>query len=363
MGNTKLSYYSKRIFALFLIYLAMFIIIIFSSDISMGVKNGISISLNLIVPSLFIFMILSNIIIHSYLSDLISIPFRFIGKYLFRISNKNITIVILSLIGGYPIGAKLISDEVKSKNMSVETGQRMINYCVNCGPAFLVTAVGIGVFGSARIGFFLYISQVIACVLIGFITSFSAKNEIASANFNAKKNNPKKISSVLIVSAVNDAVKALVVICSFIVAFSALIPIVGVLTTNLDKSFQLLIGGVLEVTNGCSNLNNIGLGNTIILANIFTSFGGVCVYLQILAMLKGSKIKLGKFFLYRIIYIVISSSVMVIFLKLSPQAVSCISMASGYKTFVNSVSPAATIFLIFMCIMMLFFSSKSDRIR
>jgi len=350
MGYTKLSYYSKRILALFLIYLAMFVIIIFSSDLSTGVKNGISISMNLIVPSLFIFMILSNIIITSPLASLISLPFRFIGKYLFRISNKNITIVILSLIGGYPIGAKLISAEVKSKNMSVETGQRMLNYCVNCGPAFLITAVGIGIFSSARTGFYLYISQVIACISIGFITSFSAKREVISASLGVKKNNSQKISSVLIVSAVNDAVKSLVVICSFIVAFSALIPIVNALTINLDKSVKHLIGGILEV-------------NPIILAGVFTSFGGVCVYIQILAMLKGSGIKLGRFFAYRIVYTAISSAIMYFFVKLSPQAVSCNGIANEHKTVINSVSPVATLFLFLMCILLLFFSSKSDRIR
>lgn len=361
MKKNNAIYYFKKLLQLFFIYFAMFILVFFSKEFSDGIKNGIKVSFNLIIPSLFIFMIFSNIIMNSNLKNIIALPFRFLGKYIFKINNNYLTIVILSLLGGYPIGAKLISYEVKNNNMSVKTAEKMLCYCVNCGPAFLITGVGLNIFNNNKIGIMLFISQIISCIIVGFLTNFFSREE----NIKQEKIIIKKgySTSELIVNAVNDTIKAMVIVCGFIVAFSAFLPVIDIFMQSFNQNTRLLLQGFFEVTTGCSSLINISSHNAILLACIFTSFGGVCVHLQICAILKDTKIKLFKFFIFRIIYTSISFLIMKLFLYFNNDLINCISLDLKKQPQLNSVSPVATFFLILLCIILLFFSKKSDRIK
>ncbi len=359
--NKKLLRFSKRLLALIVIYFAMFLIIFFSSELSSGIKNGINVSMNLVMPSLFIFMIFSNIIINSKFKHIVSRPFKFLAKYIFRISESNIAIVILSLVGGYPVGAKLISNAINQNSLSRDEASNLLCYCVNCGPAFLISGIGVSIFSSFKIGIYMYISQIIACVITGFIMSFFNKNCIQN---NISKNTSKSIPySVLFVKSVNDAVKSMAIICGFIIAFSAFMPMVSVILKYLGSEYGHIVQGFLEVTTGCNNLSEISSPNAILLATAFTAFGGVCVHLQVYAMISQNGVKMTKFFILRIIYTLISILSMKLFLTLSPATTSCISYNSNIKQDIYSVSPTATMFMILLAIMLLFFTRKSDKIN
>lgn len=361
MKQVNAIYYFKKLIQLCLIYFTMFVIVFFSKEFSDGIKNGMNVSLNLVIPSLFIFMIFSNVIMNSNLCQIIAYPFRFLAKYVFKIDKQYLSIVILSLLGGYPIGAKLLCNAVKQDNMPIETAERMLCYCVNCGPAFLISAVGMSIFGDIKVGVILYLSQISACIIVGFLTSlFVRKQTFISQQKYIKKNNS---ASVLLVNAVNDTIKSMVVICGFIVAFSAFLPIIQLLTENMDSNLRFLLQGFLEVTTGCNNLANTSSPSAIILASAFTSFGGVCVYLQVCAMLKGSQVRLWKFFVFRIIYMFISITILKIFLSFSPSLMSCMSINTQQSSKIYSVSPAATIFMLLLSIILLFFSRKSDKMK
>ncbi|MFZ2537799.1 MAG: hypothetical protein WAX04_02720 [Oscillospiraceae bacterium] len=357
----KLLRFSRQFLILITIYFAMFLIIFFSSELSSGIKNGINVSINLVIPSMFIFMIFSNVIINSKLKYSISRPFKFLSKYVFRISENNIAIVILSLVGGYPVGAKLINNAVNQNSLSQDEASNLLCYCVNCGPAFLISGIGVSIFSNFKIGLYMYLSQIIACVATGFIMSFfnkdCIKNHISKTNFQSTS------YSVLFVKSVNDSVKSMTMICGFIVAFSAFMPMVSIMLTYLGSEYSYIVQGFLEVTTGCNNLSAISSPNAILLATAFTAFGGVCVHLQVYAMISSNGVKMTKFFILRVIYTLISVLAMKAFLILSPATINCINYNANIKQDIYSVSPTATIFMILLAIMLLFFTKKSDRIN
>lgn len=350
----------KKSFLLVVVYFVMFLIVFYSKELSEGIKNGINVALNLVIPSMFLFMILSNIIIQSNLSNIVSRPFHFLSKWVFHIPKENITIVVLSLVGGYPVGAKLLGDAVRRGEMSPQLAERMLCYCVNCGPAFLISGVGTAIFGSQKLGLYLYLSQIVACLVTGFLCSFGIKR-------NPQESVPvpaySASGSVLIVGAVNDAVRSLGIICGFVVAFSSFMPITELLLHYLNPEYATVLQGLLEVTNGCNNLVDYTASNRILLAAVFTAFGGICVHLQVCAMLKSTGIRMGRFFLYRIPYILVSAGVIQLFLTLFPDTVSTLSYNRSIHQEIYSVSPAAAIFLLLLAVMLLFFTRKPDRIK
>ena len=99
----------KFIIAILIIFFAVGLIK-YSKEVSSAVILSIESCLKIIIPSLFAFMVLSNLIVKSNIYILISKPFSLISRYLFRIPPELFSIFLLSNIGGYPIGAKLLTE-------------------------------------------------------------------------------------------------------------------------------------------------------------------------------------------------------------------------------------------------------------
>ena len=112
-----------------------------------GVSRGLDICLHTVIPSLFMFMVIAEFLSLSDLSEVLFFPFRFIS-WAFRVPGETISVIILSLLGGYPTGAQMIANLVRQKKISPETGETLLCSSVNCSPSFLIGAVGIALFNS-----------------------------------------------------------------------------------------------------------------------------------------------------------------------------------------------------------------------
>ena len=53
--------------------------------------------------------------------------------------------------------------------VSREEAERLLGFCNNSGPAFIVGAVGAGIFGSPSVGLALYGIHILAAVLTGLL--------------------------------------------------------------------------------------------------------------------------------------------------------------------------------------------------
>ena len=97
----------KKITAVFVSVLGIALLLIFPKEVSEGIKTGLENSARLLVPSLFPFMVLSSFMIRSD-------AYEYIGKIFFplarilRISEGAVSAVVLSFIGGFPVGAKCV---------------------------------------------------------------------------------------------------------------------------------------------------------------------------------------------------------------------------------------------------------------
>lgn len=347
-GVSALKKFAKNILPMLICYGAIFVLVLYSSWVSGGVKLGVETCVNLVIPSLFIFMVLGNIIVSSRLCEAIAMPFSPIGRWLFGLDATLMSIVIISLVGGYPIGARMLAKKVCSGEISSEDASHMLCYCVNCGPAFLISGVGAGILGNAKVGVIICISQVLACFTIAILK----RGKIG--HIKTSKSN-YQTGSALLVNAVSDSVKAMATVCGLILCFSVLTAILGQFLGNATA----YINGILEVTTAIKPLSL--LTNGAVLIAIFTAFGGVCVHMQIAAMLKGCNVSLKRFFLWRIVYASISGGAVFVWLTLFPEPLNCFGI-SQQLTPLQQASPTATIFLILLSIMLLFFSKKFDRI-
>lgn len=343
------------------VYLGIFFLIVFSAELAEGIRRGLDLCWRLLIPSTFLFLAVSNFLTSTPAGDWIARPFAPLSRLL-RIPRPAMTIVVLSLVGGYPVGAKLLTDAVRRGALPARTADRMLAFCVNCGPAFLITGIGVGIFRNLSSGVVIYLSQIIACLAVGCLSGIGKAADPWNAPRTGTASGPPSPSRTLVCS-VNEATRTMATICAFVTAFSALLSAASLPLSRLPGDAGRLVFGLLEVTAGCSGLPELTACNPLLAAVVFTAFGGICVILQICAILHGSGISLRTFLLWRIPYTLISLGVSELLFCCLPGTVPALSANHALSCGWYSVSPAATIFLAFLCIMLLFFSRKSDKIK
>jgi hypothetical protein len=145
---------------------------------------------------------------------LLSLPAR-----LFRLPGNCGGILLASLIGGYPSAAKCAGDYYKSGLIDRETAERLLTFCVNAGPPFLLFAVGQAAFGSVRTGALLWISQLASSVVIGLLGALFAKKPARTSDTGPFSGRSAASSATHAVIAAADACFTM---CAFITAACAL---------------------------------------------------------------------------------------------------------------------------------------------
>ncbi len=136
-----------------------------------GAARGLSYSFGVLVPSLFPFMFLSNFAAEYGISQALGRSLEYATEKLFNLPGESGVTILLSLIGGFPVGAGGINVLKKQGVITNEQAVRMLMFCVNSGPAFLISVVGAQLYGSVKAGVVLLTGQTAASLSIGFFTS------------------------------------------------------------------------------------------------------------------------------------------------------------------------------------------------
>ncbi len=279
---------------LVLIVLFAFLIILKSDICVKSALSGLLICGNVIIPTIYPFTFCVLFIKSSGVFKILK-PFNSLTIKLLGLNYYEFAIFLMSLIGGYPIGAKLLSDS------KIQKTPTMLNYCINAGPAFIILAVGKGVFKSLTIGWILFFSHILSSIFIAFFHKFKAKPEPTPTT-------PKPINAVdnFIISA-SAAAETVIKICSIIIIFS----VIGGYIELFSKQFSTLyyLGLLCEVTNAVFKCNNV------ITVSFLLGFSGFGIWAQVFGILKTVKINYMKFIIFRLVHGGLSASFTLLLLK------------------------------------------------
>lgn len=348
----------------YVVSLISFFIIIYmlisSKIISIALLEGLKICTNILIPSMFVFLIISEFFYKTKALNLILKPFSFLCEKFFKIDRKLGPVVFYSLISGYPAGANLIASLLKENVISKKTASRMLYFCINSGPAFLIGGISIPLSNSITFGLILIISQTISFFVIGILTSFGVKLE----KINIKNQKEYTISTAL-VSSVKNSVRNMAIICGFALFFSAIVNLIFSLNfLNINSYFYLkpLVAGFFEITNGVMQTTQINNINIFLIITLLTSFGGLCVHFQIFTIMSQIKISFKKFYLWRILYCLINLTTATFFFTKFTIPISTFFLKSS-KNKITTHNPMISICLIVLSISLLCCEKKIIIIR
>lgn len=279
--------------------------------------SGLVLCGRVIIPSLFPFTFCVLFILKSGILQKLKIP-------------ETYGVFLLSLIGGYPLGAKMISEShIERKNAS-----QMLNFCVNAGPAFIILAVGNGVFSSQKIGVLLFVSHIIPSVILAIIFKKSLIPQETKA--------PVKAINFIdnFVLSTYETSNTLINISSFVILFSVFVSFINHFSQNLP--FFKPLGMILEVTNGINQTRNIYI------ISLLLGLGGICIWCQVFSLSKGIKINYIKFVLCRIFHSITSCGLTYALIKLFKISLPSLSNGNNFSFSVFQSTAAVGISLILM---------------
>ena len=320
-------------------------LIIHPQNTAEGIKNGFLILGNNLIPALFPFMVLSSYVSESSVARMISKLFEKSFKLIFKTSGYGVIPFVLGCLGGYPVGAKTVCEFYESKKLSQNDATRLLYWCINPSPAFLITAVGTFMLGNTKSGFLLYFSCLLSSVTIGFICRFLSNDEIYSIETEETK--PKEN---IFVKSVSKGSEGMLSICGWVLTFCVLASLCDAL--NFPYSLSYIIKSAGEVTTGCKNAVSSGLALPVIAG--IAGFGGFAVICQCASYSSVCKVRMKYLICSRLINAALSGIYCSALLKIFPQCENAsVVISTSVTTFTLYHSIGAAIILIIMCALLI----------
>ena len=301
----------------FFIIVFNILVIMFPQPIVEAARNGVILWLNNVLPALLPFVFGVNILLGLGVINFFGRVLSPAMKRLFNVPGAGGFAVAVGFTSGYPMGAKVVSDLRLQKKITKVEAERLISFCNNSGPLFVLGAVGTGMFGNVRIGQFLLVVHYISAIITGILFKYY-KTEDVIRESNTNHNN--SISSVsnfgkLFTESVVQSIQTMLIIGGFIIIFSVILELIKIMGLHyyLGNTFDGLIDpyilhgtifGIIEVTNGVNYLATQTQGgiSSILAAASVISFGGLSIHGQSLSFISKTDISVKIYFLGKIIH-------------------------------------------------------------
>lgn len=236
------------------------------------------------VPALFPFMAVSTMLVSMGFGGWAA-P-RLAGLMsLYRLPGPAGSALLLGLVGGYPIGARTAAELYEKGLLTAEEAERLLGFCNNSNPVFLISVLGAGVFGSVRAGVWLWLIHILSALLTGL--AFRRSGENSTPQYVTRKSACQSLSFfTALVEAVRGGLSGMLSVCAFVVFFYVLAAPLAALGGRLGP----LLVGLMELFSLTPLLPADGFG--FVLAAGCAGWGGLSVLCQTAAVLEGSGLRL-----------------------------------------------------------------------
>lgn len=265
----------------------------YSKAVSAAMTQALALCVQVLLPSLFPFFVLSSMFISTGVIQRLSTRLEKPFQWLFGLPGSFGAALLLGAAGGYPVGAKTIATLYQQGQCSKRDAEKALRFCNNAGPAFLISAVGASLLQDPHAGLKLYAVHVLSALIIGFIyrknTDHVKYNGITADHMR----NTATIS--LFLRAVTDAFSSFLNVSAFVLIFSVISTMLQQLPL-IDSLHCLpgggilwygLLAGFLELTSGVACLTQGGLPSSILLPalSFLCGWGGCSVQFQTISLL------------------------------------------------------------------------------
>ena len=339
-----------------------------------GISRGLSICSTIIIPSLFPFLVLAGFLVKSGLSEAIGRRLEGPTRFLFGLPGCCAAGVLVGFIGGYPAGGVVVGELVERGAITRQQGRRMLCFCVNGGPAFIISAVGAGMLGSVAYGVMLYAAHIAASVVLGILLRLLDRGEAEEAPAAPLSARPSPAAAF--VEAVNGSCRSMLYMCGFIVLFAAALSLAD--GSGLSAAIGRCLQGPLEVLGLESSLSScllpclleVSCGSVEaahtgaiapLLLGMTLGWGGFSVHCQVAASLHGKSLVGRGFFAVRALHALLGGVFSLLLFRYIPVEAPVFLSRSDALIVPYSSSAGAAAALLAMCALFLLTAAVKPR--
>lgn len=298
-------------------------------------------------------------------------------KPIFNVPGCGAYAMLMGIISGYPIGAKIVTNFRENGMCSKEECERLLAFTNNSGPLFIIGTVGISMFYNSLIGVLLFITHLLACLTVGFIFRFWKREKVDLAYKSPKvrplqrriystsiqeqdrlsmynnrnidsrpaptyKNDYSNVSfsnlGEVLSKAISSATSTILMIGGFVVLFSVILSIlensnfISALSSALEPIFNMFgitnnsfvsgfVSGIIELTNGVQKITAIPcreISTNIILSALLLGFGGISILLQVFSITSKTDISIKPYIIGKILHGILAAFYTYIFISYFP---------------------------------------------
>ncbi|WP_168188630.1 sporulation integral membrane protein YlbJ [Thermoflavimicrobium daqui] len=330
----------RRLQSIVLAFTALFlgaILIMYPEQAFLSSLRGLRIWWEVVFPALLPFFIVAEVMMSFGVVHFIGILLEPFMRPVFRVPGVGAFVMVVGLISGNPMGAKLTARLREQKLISRAEGERLVSFTSTTGPLFIFGAVGVGFFESTSVGLVLALAHYGSSILVGLLMRFhesqapptptqKEKSEFlivrALKEMHRARVKDGRPLGQLLGESVTSAVQTLLLIGGFIMMFSVLVYLmnhigllhfisdaVAHLFTWLQLPYQLsvpFLAGVFEITIGSQMVSespsHIPLVYQLVIVSLFFGWNGLSIQAQIASILSRTDIRYLPYFFARILH-------------------------------------------------------------
>ena len=259
---------------------------------------SINLWINTIIPSLFPFFIISDILIQYNVTNYIPKHIKNFFCKLFEVSEYSIGIFFLSLLSGFPSNARNTRNYYENGYISLDEANHILSFTHFSNPLFILSTVAIFFFHHEEYGLIILLSHYLSNIIIGII---SRKKITTNLNNYTKPKKKSQNFGYILTNSISSSINTILLIfgtlTSFLIISSLLIK-----NINLPPYPSTILKCILEITMGLKSLSTLNLPDiyNIVIASMAISFGGLSVHLQVISQICDTDISYSSFFIGRI---------------------------------------------------------------
>ncbi len=334
-------------------------ILINPSGAAMSAKDALVMSVNSVIPSLFPFFVCSKMLIEMGAAEKLGSLLFPVMKPVFGVGGGGALAFVLGILSGYPIGAAAAADLVENGRCTKSEAEKLLGYCNNSGPLFILGALGAGLLGNVSLGWILYISHIMSALTIALLMR-NIPCEISNVRRTDISLQNKHFGEIM-ATAVGSSAQSVFTVCGFVVIFAILsnslehfgifrlFSLVGI-DYNVCKVF---VFGLLEPVGGCAVAAKTFLNSSVMRCMVLSAvlgWSGISVHLQVLGIIKSKGLSAKYYFLGKMGMMVFSPVYTYALLKLFPQVAATSTFSPS-----NMASAAPFPYILwFICISVIF---------
>ncbi len=319
-------------------------------DAAAGAADALRLCGTAVIPSMLPFLVITAYMQNAGVLSGSGRASAWFCRHVFRQPAAALYIWSMSMIGGFPIGAKMTASALRGGELTENQARRLAAFCIGGGPAFIVNTVGGCFLGSRKAGWILLSACCLAQFAAGFLTRFFAKQEPAPRPIPKLQNR-----SGALTRSVGEAGGILLSVCCWVLVFGALSRIVA--GSALPQEAKLWLTMVLEVTNGCAAAAK---RFPVPILAFLLSFGGFSVHAQILPFLEEIGLPYRRFFAVRVCGASLAAVITAGLLRVFPCETQTFAGAVEAIPRASAVSPPASVcFLLMFALMILELAARA----